>query len=333
MQKLSNYINHYILVIDESFSMWSLRKKVVKVVDSLVAHLATTSQDLLQETRISVYAFNSKGTERCLVWDIDVLRMPSIDGMYNPDGRTALIDCTLLAIEDHQTVPQKYGDHSFVVYVITDGQENDSKRRFALKPAVEGLADNWTIGVFVPDAQGVTHAVTYGGFSKNNIKVWNPESATGLEDVGKEMQTTSTTLMRQRTQGVRGTTSLFTLNTVSGSDITKNLLPLATTKYQLAPVNYDGRIDEFVAGYFHRPYRIGEGYYQLTKTETIQPQKAIAILYMGQIYTGAAARQMLGLPDETVRVRPDAHPGYVIYVQSTSLNRKLIAGTHLLVMK
>lgn len=332
MQKLSNYINHYVIIIDESFSMYRLRDKVIKVVDGLTAHLARTSQDLNQETRISVYAFNSRGTERCLVWDIDVLRMPSIDGMYVPDGRTALVDCTLLAISDIKTIPQKYGDHSVVVYVITDGQENDSRNRFALKQTVSGLPDNWTFGVFVPDQRGVTDAMTYGGFPRDNIQIWDA-SDSGLENVGKVMQTTSTTLMRQRTQGVRGTTSLFKLNTVSGSDITANLTPVPVAKYSLAPVSYDIRIDDFVAGYFHRPYQIGEGYYQLTKTETIQPQKSIAILYMGQLYTGAAARQMLGLPNETVRVKPDAHPDYVIYVQSTSLNRKLLAGTHLLVMK
>lgn len=36
---------------------------------------------------------------------------------------------------------------------------------------------------------------------------------------------------------------------------------------------------------------------------------------------------MIGLPDMAVRVKPDYNPDYSVYVQSTSINRKLIAGT------
>jgi hypothetical protein len=46
-------------------------------------------------------------------------------------------------------------------------------------------------------------------------------------------------------------------------------------------------------------YRLGSGYYQLTKTELIQAGKAIAVRHKasGRVYTGANARAMLGLPD------------------------------------
>jgi hypothetical protein len=45
------------------------------------------------------------------------------------------------------------------------------------------------------------------------------------------------------------------------------------------------------------------------------------------VYSGRDARQIVGLPDMNVRVSPSHNPDFDIFVQSTSLNRKLIAGT------
>jgi hypothetical protein len=39
---------------------------------------------------------------------------------------------------------------------------------------------------------------------------------------------------------------------------------------------------------------------------------------------------MVGLPNYKVRVRPDFNPDYKVFVQSTSVNRKLVPGTKLL---
>jgi len=58
-----------------------------------------------------------------------------------------------------------------------------------------------------------------------------------------------------------------------------------------------------------------------------------AIMHKGDVYMGDAARQMLGLPSMHVKVGPGDHPDYTIFVQSTSMNRKLIQGTSLLVMR
>lgn len=329
MFQLNNIINHYVLVIDESWSMSYQKGAVVDVVDNLTKHLAEKSKDLNQETRLSVYAFNSRGSERCLVWDIDVLRMPSIKGMYHPDGRTALVDCTLLAIDDMKTIPQKYGDHSFVVYVLTDGQENDSRRRYELNPQFfKTLPDNWTLAIFVPDKAGKTEARQWG-FPEDNISIWDTQNVQGIKDFGESVRSTSTQLMQNRKLGVRGSKSLFKLNVVTGADILRNLSPLDAKTYRVLDVAFDERIDYFVrtnTGHFI----IGTGYYQLTKKETIQPHKNVLIMYKGRVYAGNA-RQLLGLPDEKVDVTPESYPDYTIFVQSTAPNRKLLKGTKMIV--
>ena len=83
-----------------------------------------------------------------------------------------------------------------------------------------------------------------------------------------------------------------------------------------------------------RAYRLGEGYYELVKSEKIQSKKQVAIFdrKRSELYTGAAARQLLGLPDQEVKVAPGYHKDFDIFVQSTSINRKLIAGQKLIVM-
>lgn len=111
------------------------------------------------------------------------------------------------------------------------------------------------------------------------------------------------------------------------------LLCLGWGSYDLLDVNYTGRIDEFVKSETGHPYVVGKSYYQLTKSEIIQPQKQIAILARGNVYTGYEAREMLGLPDEHVKVKPNDYDDYDIFIQSTSVNRKLIAGQKLLVLK
>ena len=72
----ANIINHIFLIVDESLSMAHLRDVTVRVFDGYISHLAARSRENGQETRVTVYLFSSYGTERCVIWDMDVLRKP-----------------------------------------------------------------------------------------------------------------------------------------------------------------------------------------------------------------------------------------------------------------
>ncbi len=77
----------------------------------------------------------------------------------------------------------------------------------------------------------------------------------------------------------------------------------------------------------------GRGFYEFTKTETIQKQKEIILMdrATGDMFEGEAAREMLSLPHgATVRIKPNNLEKYMVFVQSTSVNRKLIGGTRFL---
>lgn len=340
MSQPANIINHIVLVLDASYSMEHLSRDVVKVADNQIQYLARRSKELDQETRITVYTFNTTGYTHapqhnidCLIYDKDVLRVPSIAGLYRPDGATPLIDATITALDDLAQTPEKYGEHSFLVYVLTDGEENQSRHTsYELSSKIDRLADNWTLAAFVPNQNGVYEAKKFG-FPKDNIAVWDATSSRGVDEMGQRIRETTEAFMQNRSRGIRGSRSLFQLAQPSVGEVENNLTGLTHGSYEILDVDYTGRIDEFVKRETGHPYVVGRAYYELTKTETIQPQKQIAILARGEVYTGYEARQMLGLPDYHVKVKPNDYQDYKIFVQSTSTNRKLIAGQQLLVLR
>lgn len=345
MVKIENIINHIVLVLDASLSMSPVSSQLIKVADNQIEYLAQRSKELDQETRVTVYTFNTGGrgirssNVECLIYDKDVLRVPSIAGLYHPSGMTPLIDATVLSLDDLAMTPEKYGEHSFLVYVLTDGQENASRHGAEhLRHKIANLPDHWTLATFVPNQVAVHEAKRFG-FPSQNIAIWDATTAAGVQEAGAIIRQTTETFMQARDHAqrtgtkFRGTRSLFTLKDPSLAEIkSANLTALHRGQYRLYDVPVVDRIDEFVERQTHRPYKLGEAYYQLSKRETIQPQKQIAILGRDGLYTGAEARRLLGLPDDHVKVSPNDNPEYDIFVQSTSVNRKLMPNTKLLVL-
>ena len=341
--RAKNIANHVAFVLDRSTSMEGLRRKVIEVVDRQVASLAKNSQDYKQETRVSIWTFSDRGTTECVVWDMDVLRLPSIAEFYQPYGNTALIDAVIESIDDLSTVSQIYGDHSFLMFVVTDGQENNSLIRdpAILSQKIRGLKDNWTVAALVPDIRGVAMAKQYG-FPAGNIQMWDATSERGLEEASNTITHAHTNYMAARATGMRSTTGLFDMSSAAVNKQTiqaAGLTPLDPSEYLLVPVVFgknfqdgDDRIDNFTAAMGHQ-YVTGRGFYQLTLAPVkVQVQKDIAIVEKksGKVYTGKNARALLGLPDMTVTLRAGQNADYDIFIQSTSLNRKLLLGSRYL---
>lgn len=331
----ANYINHVVLVLDASLSMDPHQEELIRVADGQVKYLARRSQELDQETRVSIYTFNDN--VQCLIYDKDVLRLPSISSLYRPRGMTALLDATVKSLDDLDKTATLYGDHAFLAFVLTDGQENRSRNNTPRTVAdrLKRLPENWTVACLVPDQRSVFETKSFG-FPPENIAVWDATSAAGVVEVGETIRRATDSFMEAREKGIRGTRSLFStgLDAVNTQTVHSNLTPLDKRAYDLIPVHEDSPIREYVQSRgLH--YNIGKGFYQLTKTETIQPQKQIAIREKktGQVFWGDAARDLLGLPrDVGARVRPNINPEYDVFVQSTSVNRKLLRDTDVLVL-
>lgn len=333
MHEAQKLINHVALVLDASWSMNGRQSEVVKVTDEQIKHLALRSEELNQETRVSVYRFGETTIE-CLIFDMDVMRLPSTSDLYGVlRENTALIDATLKSQEDLSTTSELYGDHAFLTFVLTDGQENRSRRTAAeLRNKIVGLPENWSLAFLVPNASGVAYMERLG-MSRDSIAQWDIASSSGLVDAVSTIRVATDNFMTNRAAGVRGTRGVFSTgaDAVNKETVTQNLQPIPNNEFGLYRVPSKTRIDEFVNS-LGMNYVKGAGYYQLTKTETIQANKHIVVVEKGttNAYGGKQARALIGLPDnESVRVKPDENPKYEIFVQSTSLNRNLMPNTRL----
>ncbi|MFF8288947.1 VWA domain-containing protein [Streptomyces sp. NPDC016309] len=345
MSGTQNYINHVALVLDASSSMSGLSRKVVEVADQQIAYLARRSRELDQETRVTVYVFAD--TVDCVIYDKDVLRMPSLKELYRVGGMTALLAAALKSQRELAQTAQLYGDHSFLTFILTDGQENASHRCpdapsrkagelvAAVAEMIETQGVNWTLAVLVPDQMGKREAMQCG-FPKDNIAIWDATSTQGLEEAGQVIQQATEKFMVGRTKGIRGSRAVFSTGAEAvNKDTIKaaGLTPVKASEYQLIPVTRDAGIRDWVVESGHT-YRTGGAFYELSKSEKIQARKRIAVLEKktDRVYAGPEARALLGLPDVEVRIRPDHNDDFTIFVQSTSVNRKLVPNTRLLLM-
>ncbi len=111
-----------------------------------------------------------------------------------------------------------------------------------------------------------------------------------------------------------------------------DLRAVAPGKFQVLEVDKDISIKSFVLEN-GLTFKVGRGFYEFTKTETIQGSKEVILMdrKTGDLFAGVAAREMLGLPaDSTAKIKPTNLEKYVVFVQSTSANRKLIGKTRFL---
>jgi len=327
--------------------MSSLSKTLVEVVDREIAQQKRITD---QEIRVSIFLFGV-GCD-CLLFDTDISRVPSIGSFYTAnDGRTELVDSTIKVIQDLRKIPELYGDHSHLVNIITDGEDNQCRSKPGeLKRLLDLLPENWTISCSVPNSRALYTAKLLG-FSPGNLNIWRTDEE-GLKELGTERLASVTNFYTQRSAGVRGTKTFYqpdvgTLNVASLTNV-KLLEEIPFLSYLLNVVPDTTNIRDFVEEsiqrdrsvtspfgltpvvQYHQQY---DQFYRLSKTETVQASKRILVYNnaIGKLYDDA--RRVLGLPGgDSIKVSPGNHGDWDIYVQSTSVNRKLVSGDRVIIM-
>lgn len=328
------FFNHLIFLIDESGSMQYHRQNVIKVFQNLFNTFAN-SNDPNNETFVSLYKISDHVGASPVISDASIkhLKGTEVDN-YRPGGQTPLLDVMERAIQDGVALQERFNntrvdeDHAFLVYVITDGEENSSRRatHASLSKLVGKLDDRWTVAAMVPNATAVHHAKRLG-IPAGNIEIWNVNSARGFEEAGARVQASYSNYMTMRSSGQTNTKALFSVDVASLSVnvVEGNLTQIGGRIYDVPREMAIRPFAEAVLGH----YPIGKVYYELTKREELQPQKQIVIVNVldGRRYGGQEARAVLGLPAGRFDIKPGNTGDWKVYVQSTSVNRKLPAGT------
>lgn len=324
--------NHVAIVLDTSGSMHYIADSMVKVFNKQIEFLRKSSLLLEQETRVSVYEFNYD--VKCLISDVDVARPMEINKL-RCSGSTSLLDATGLAIEDMKMLPQKYGNHAFVIYVLTDGYENSSVNYDPkdFKKLINNLPENFTIASFVPDNNGVTMMRGYG-LHPGNIEKWNATDQ-GIEEVGRKFEQSMTNYYTARSQGAVSSSTMFAdLSNVKASDVKKTLQEVKKFNIVINEGVSAVHIKPLVESKLGITYYKGCAFYELVKNETVQASKNVAIQSKkdGKVYSGRDARDLLGLPHTgNVKLCPTNNKDWIIYIQSTSVNRNVIPKQRVLV--
>jgi len=270
--------------------------------------------------------------------DVSKLK-PIPDGAYVADGNaTPLFDSIGELITQLESVPDADDPTvSFVVMVITDGGENSSRKwngkMIAKKMQELQRTDRWTFSFRVP--RGYKRELTQFGIPDGNILEWD-QTDSGVKAASSATRSAVKAFYAARATGATSTDKFYAdLSTVSLKEVKQNLADISkqVDVYIVDKRNDGVQIRDFVEAQ-NVTFKKGCAFYQLAKTEAVQDYKQIAIRdkITGAVYSGYAARSMLGLPSTgEVKLAPGQHGQYEIFIQSTSTNRKLTEGTNVLV--
>jgi len=109
----------------------------------------------------------------------------------------------------------------------------------------------------------------------------------------------------------------------------EDLRPVHPSKFQVFTVEEESGIKEFCQ-HMGITFNKGRGFYEFIKPEIIQPQKEIVLMEKdtGNLFEGEVARHIAGIGknEERSKIKPGDLPKYRIFIQSTSVNRKLLSG-------
>lgn len=333
--KIKNYIG---FVDDHSGSMQSLRHAAMKDYNTNITAIKDAASRDMLDTVVSVVGIGlgpddrgreGYGVKRQVVISNPHVLKPVTD--WPCPGGTPLWDGIGDMIELFESLPDYNSpDVSFLVMVTTDGQEQHSTRYSvtALANKIQKLQDTgrWTFVFRVP--RGGRSYLNGLPVPFDNIQEWDTTTR-GMEESTVVTTQAVNNYFTLRSSGAKSSSVFYAnaskVDTSSLKDITDKV-----SLYVVPPTDNGVEIKPFVLRH-RQQFLKGAAFYQLTKTEArVQPTKMIAVRdrATGKFYAGKEARQMIGLSTtDNARLHPGDHGNYDIFIQSESLNRKLVGGT------
>jgi hypothetical protein len=256
-----------------------------------------------------------------------------------PGSDTPLFNSVEAMIQQFLALPDAQDPEvNFLIVATTDGQDNVTRdyggRQLAAHIRQLQSTDRWTVVFRVPRGDGRSLAAK--GIDAGNILEWETTKR-GVEVMATQNVAAFNEFYSATKTGLRSTRTFYTsVANVTENDVKK--LGDISSEVSLWPVSSkenEMQIRDFVESRLNGAAMLkGAAFYQLVKTEDkIQDYKLIAIRDKdsGQIYCGPEARDLIGLPRYgDARVRPDTAGKWQVFVQSTSVNRKVTGGTQLM---
>lgn len=332
-------------VRDHSASMRSLGAAAARDYNGVAVAVTQGALNNDVDTIVSVVECGYEATSqaRFIIRNSSVLALSDIRPQdYTTNGRgTPLLDAVGMLIKAFKAMPDANDvETSFLIMATTDGDENCSLAWSwqTLQNEMRKLqaTDRWTFTFRVP--RGYARNLASRGIPAANIMEWE-QTEQGMERARVETQAAINTFYEGKAaavgQSFRSTSFYAGTEHLKTKDVEK--LQDITTQVTVWDVdrNWDGmQIREFIETQTNVTMQLGEAYYELAKPEkAVQDHKKIVIRnkVTGRLYSGPNVRSLLGLPTNgTVAIHPGDQPTFDVFIQSTSNNRKLYAGTQVM---
>lgn len=336
---MKNYIG---ISRDHSRSMTNIAQAAGRDYNETIEAIRESASEHNIDTIVSVVkcgvGYHGDIERAVVISNVSVLQ--PIDKYVTDGGSTPLFDSVGDLIEQFESLPDADSPGvTFVIMAITDGEDNSSRRwtgqRLSTKMSQLMKTDRWTFVFRVP--RGTKAGLVRMGIPSGNILEWE-QTDRGIEQSTVATRSAVKDFYHGLSSGTTGTGKFYpNLDTVSLTEVKSALVDVSdqVDVYIVGPENDGVEIRDFVEAQ-GLIYVKGCAFYQLSKTESVQSYKQIAIRdkMSGAVYAGVAARNLIGLPAQgDVKLAPGQHGQYEIYVQSTSFNRKLSDGTNVMVWR
>lgn len=331
---IKNYVG---FVNDHSGSMAGLKLAAMTDYNANILAVKNAASREMLDTIVSVVGIGTgpygKDTERQVIVSNPHVLKPITN--WSTDGGTPLWDGIGNMIELLKSVPDfSRSDVSFLVMITTDGEEMHSSKytESRLAALIRSVSSDgrWTFVFRVPRGQAYMIPDSFG-IPAGNIQEWDTTTA-GMAASTQATTAAVDTFYATRATGQKSSTVFYA--NATAVDTSKLVDVSKRTSLYVVEAHEDGnQIRDFILRRRTR-YLKGSAFYQLTKTEPrVGPNKILAVRdrSTGVVFAGKEARTMLGLSSvDNIRLHPGDHGNYDLFIQSESVNRKLVAGTGVL---
>ena len=340
-QVLKNYIG---FSCDHSGSMSHIARFAARDYNANIAAIQEASAAQNIDTVVSVMqcGIGRPAENKFSIVNSSVTRLTPIpESSYVANGNyTPLFDSVGDIIDQFKKVPD-FDDPtvSFLIMVVTDGGDNASRKWTgrSLGQEIQRLqaTDRWTFVFRVP--RGDKRGLVSLGIPEANILEWD-QSERGVQVATQATTKGFQNFYADRAAG-KGSTATFyaDLSKVDAATVKAQLVDISSeiSIWSVLPQEDGNQVRDFCEKRLGASGMLkGAAFYELTKLEKkVQDYKEIVIRDKSSkmIYGGKAARDLLGLPHHgDVKLAPGNHGNYDIFIQSTSVNRKLPAGSSVL---
>ena len=331
---------HVAFCIDESGSVARIIKPLVEAYNQTVTDIRSAVLDEGQEASMTALAFGDRVLRhRILYVGQQVQTVTPLNYTdFNPSGMTPLFDSVYRAIKKLEELDDGKEGTSFVVSVVTDGHENNS-----VDPGVPATVklieektatDRWTFTFLVPNGNEDSFSRNFN-IPRGNVQGWDVKTAKGTKEAFIVSSAAYGEFFKQKSSRGIGKTMSSKSFYSDTANLTvreaRSALSEITGQVTIIMPHMDCKIRDAIIGHGFEWIK-GAAFYALIKTEKkVQPYKMVILRVKtsGKFYSGQAARDMLGIGNATgtVRLVPGDHGKFDVFIQSTSVNRKIAAGT------